>query len=119
MGLKNHSEIGWVLREYNSLVENARRLGIKSPESQYNDGKIKGKVSRNKSIEGQRSPEKAAAEKVAVPESWIYPCDVAGESEPLHMQGKPTLAEFPKLIKQPRTTEVPKLLEGFKPIRRK
>ena len=53
VGVKSHSEIGWVLREYNTLVENARKLGIKSPESYYQDGKIKGKASRDKPSEAK------------------------------------------------------------------
>jgi len=114
VGLKNHSEIGWVLREYNTLVENALKLGIKSPEIYYHDGKLKGKTSRDKSDEVIASvKEVELGEKVNVSEIKIEPSDIIEEIEVLQSQRKPTLNELPNLVKQSKSTEIPQLLKGF------
>jgi hypothetical protein len=114
VGLKNHSEIGWVLREYNTLVENAQKLGIKSPENYYHDGKLKGKTSRDKSNEVRASlKETDLVKKVTVSEIKIEPSDIIEEIEVLESQRKPTLNELPNLVKQSKSTEIPQLLKGF------
>jgi len=114
VGLKNHSEIGWVLREYNTLVENALKLGIKSPEIYYHDGKLKGKTSRDKSDEVIASvKEVELGEKVNVSEIKIEPSDIIEEIEVLQSQRKPALNELPNLVKQSKSTEIPQLLKGF------
>ena len=61
VGYKNHSEIGWVLREYNQLISEAQKLGIPAPENYYNNGKIKGRASRDKGIT-EPSEKKAKAD---------------------------------------------------------
>jgi len=113
VGLKNHSEIGWVLREYNTLVENVQKLGIKSPEIYYHDGKLKGKTCRDKSNEVSASVKEALVKKVTVSEIKIEPSDIIEEIEVLQSQRKPTLNELPNLIKQFKSTEIPVLLKGF------
>jgi len=115
VGFKNHSEIGWVLREYNTLVEHANKLGIKSPETHYHDGKLNGKKSRDKGTDSPRAPEKAdLVNKINVSEMKIKHGETE-ESGVLHSQRKPGLNEFPDLVKQAGNTEMPELLGGFKP----
>lgn len=120
VGYKNHSEIGWVLREYNALMKDALNMGIKSPENYYNEGKIKGRSSRDWVIEGQKSPEKQnmAVKNGNVPdtESDFNLAEDIGDHNILK---KPSLNKLPDLIKKIRATEIPKLLDGFKPSRRK
>ncbi len=112
VGVKSHSEIGWVLREYNTLVENARKLGIKSPESYYQDGKIKGKASRDK-------PSEAKEKKADIVKNVTF-SEIKNETgeiqdfEVLQLQRKPRLNELPNLVKQTGHAEVPRLLKGFK-----
>jgi len=115
VGLKNHSEIGWVLREYNTLVENAGKLGIRSPETYYHDGKLKGKKSRDEGNE-VKAPGKTVdhVKKVTVSEIKIEPGEIE-EFEVLRSQRKPGLNELPNLVKQSGHTEMPELLGGFKP----
>jgi hypothetical protein len=115
VGVKSHSEIGWVLREYNTLLENARKLGIRSPESYYQDGKIKGKASRDK-------PSEAKEKKADIVKNVTF-SEIKNETgeiqefEGLQLQRKPGLNELPNLVKQTGYTESPGLLEGFKPLR--
>jgi len=121
VGLKNHSEIGWVLREYDDLIARAQKLGIKSPDSIYADAKIKGKAGRDKNIEGQKAPEKASAvprQSDASKPGIEFP-NVREEVRRDHPPGRPSLNEFPSLVRKGKATEVPGLLEGFKPSKRK
>lgn len=121
MGLKNHSEIGWVLREYDDILASALKLGIKSPDSYYANGKIKGKASRDKNIEGQKIPEKPTAvpRKFEFLDNGITPPDHTENVDIDHPLGKPSMHDIPNLMKRGKATEVPGLLEGFKSIRRK
>jgi len=112
VGLKNHSEIGWVLREYNSLVENARKLGIKAPEIYYHDGKLNGKKSKDKGND-VKSPEKAVVKKSIVSEIKIESGDMIEEFEVIRSQRKPGLNELPNLVKKARFIEIPQLLKGI------
>ena len=121
VGLKNHSEIGWVLREYDELLACALKLGIKSPDSYYADGKIKGKAGRDKNIEGQKAPEKATAvlRKFDVLDAKIDFPDRIEEVGRDHPLGKPSLNDFPSFVQKGRASEIPSLLQGFKPSKRK
>ena len=118
VGLKNHSEIGWVLREYNTLAENAQKLGIKAPETYYHDGKLNGKKSKDKGndIKGH---EKAAdrVKKGIVSEIKIESGDMIEDFEYLQSERKPGLNELPNLVKKARSIEMPRLLKGFKSLR--
>jgi hypothetical protein len=121
VGYKNHSEIGWVLREYNALMKNALNMGIKSPESYYNEGKIKGRLSRDRGgIEEQESPEKQnmAVKNGNVPDAG-NDFNLAEEIGDHIILKKSSLNKLPGLVKKIRATEIPKLLEGFKLSRRK
>ena len=101
VGLKNHSEIGWVIRDYNALAENARKLGIKSPELYYQDGRIKGRASREK---GDEVNEKNAdiVKKVTISEIKNETCEIE-RFEVLQMQQKPGFNEFLNSCKADRT----------------
>ena len=44
------------MREYNALIEEALNIGIKSPETYYYEGKIKGKENRDKGEGGNIIP---------------------------------------------------------------
>lgn len=121
MGLKNHSEIGWVLREYNDLTSKALNLGIKSPDSYYADGKIKGKASRDKSVEGPKKPEKETApvRKIVLTDHVVDHEIQKEESRFERRLQKPTLSELPKFVEKGSATEIPAFLEGFKPNKKK
>ncbi len=114
VGLKNHSEIGWVLREYNSLAESASKLGIKAPEIYYHDGKLNGKKSKDKGND-VKVPEKV--KKGIVSEIKVESGDMIEEFEVLRSQRKPGLNELPNLVKKARSVEIPRLLKGFKSFR--
>ncbi len=121
MGLKNHSEIGWVLREYNGLTSQALNLGLKSPDSYYADGKIKGKASRDKNVEGPKKTEKETApvRKIVFTDHVVEPDIQKEESGFERRLEKPTLNELPKFVEKGNATEIPAFLEGFKPNKRK
>jgi hypothetical protein len=120
VGHNNHSEIGWVLREYDDLIARALKMGIKSPDSYYADGKIKGKAGRDKNIEGQKAPEKATVvlRKFDVLGARI---DFPDRIEEVHRDtplGRPSMNDFPSFVRKGKASEAPGLLEGFKPIKK-
>jgi hypothetical protein len=120
VGLKNHSEVGWVLREYNTIMENAQKLGIKSPEIYYQDGKLKGKTSREQSHEVRASVKEAdITKKGTVTDIKVESSDIIKEFDDLQSKRKPSLNELPNLVKQTKYTEMPQLVKGFKSIRRR
>lgn len=121
VGLKNHSEIGWVLREYNSLIEKANRLGVKSPEAYYNDGKIKGKENRDKGIDAGKGPERSpdAVKVVFSKEIETGKEDAINDIKTSHPNRMPTFNELPKLVRKTRATDMPELLSGFRPLKRR
>ena len=99
----------------------AQKLGIKTPDSYYNDGKIKGKSSRDKHIEGPKAPEKAPVEirKVKVENANIEFLDQIEDVKINPPLAKPSLSDMPGLVKRGRAGELPSFLDGFKPLRRK
>ncbi len=121
VGLKNHSEIGWVLREYNDLTSKALDFGIKSPDSYYADGKIKGKASRDKNVEGPKKPEKETAPvRKIVLTAHVVDHEIQKEESGFERRlQKPTLSELPKFVEKGNATEIPAFLEGFKPNKKK
>lgn len=95
-------------------------MGIKSPDSYYADGKKKGKMNRDKHIDGSKIPEKAATEarkRIELPDPGI---DLSEKEdvELYHPLKKPLFNEFPNFVKKSSTTEIPGLLKGFKPSKR-
>ena len=121
VGLKNHSEIGWVLREFNVLIRDAQHLGVKSPESYYNDGKLKGKASRDRGLEAPKSheKEKGGMKKVELIIASSDINNITEEIESHHLLRKPSFNELPPLVKKSKVTEMPELLEGFRLLKRK
>ncbi len=119
VGYKNHSEIGWVLREYNALIKEALNLGIKSPETYYYDGKIKGKASRDRGVVGHKNLENEAQGRVVVSDKDEAPYDLPAESWPDNFLKKPNLDGIPQLIEKIRMLEIPKFLDGFRFFSRK
>ncbi|MCZ7402760.1 MAG: hypothetical protein O8C61_11115 [Candidatus Methanoperedens sp.] len=116
MGLRGHSEIGWVLREYNDLINKASKLGIKLADSYYSDGKTRGKTSKDTGVDASKALQK--------PDVFVKKADVSGimpgfdndieEIETHTPQKKPSLTELPKFIRKGRASEIPGLLDGFK-----
>jgi hypothetical protein len=121
VGLKNHSEIGWVLREFNVLMRDAQHLGIKSPESYYNDGKLKGKASRDRGLEGPKVHEKETKgiNKVELIITSSDINNITEEIESHHLLREPSFNELPPLVKKSKVTKIPELLEGFRLLKRK
>ena len=116
MGLKGHSEIGWVLREYNDLIARAQKMGIKSPDSLYTQGKIKGKTTRDEGDDVHKSAQKADVFVKKVSVSDIDPgyYDELKENETNTPLKRPSLNDLPDFIKKTRSSEIPGLLEGSK-----
>jgi len=119
VGYRNHSEIGWVLREYTRLMEEALNIGIQLPENYYNNGKIKGKASRDRGIE--ESSEKGAL-KVStdhVPDMKIDAESITAEPDEPNFLRKPSLSDSPPLVERVSMVDVPKFLCKTKLLQRK
>jgi hypothetical protein len=116
VGSRGHSEIGWVLREYNDLITQAQKMGIKSPDSHYAQGKVKGKISRGKGDDLQKSTEKVDVFVKKVDDSDIVRknYDVSKENETNTPLTRPSLNELPRFVKKTRSLEIPGLLKGSK-----
>lgn len=121
MGLKNHSEIGWVLRDYNDLINKAEKLGIKSPDSYYVEGKTKGKTSKDTGVDPQKASQKPDVFVKKVTTSAIMDGfdDDIEEIETETPLEKPSMNEFPTFIRKNKASEIPGFLDGFKPHRRR
>ena len=96
-------------------------MGIKSPDSHYALGKVKGKTAKDKGDDVHKSAEKAdvLVKKVDVTDIWAGEYDIIKENETNTPLKRPSLNEFPELIKKIRSSEIPGLLEGLKPSKRK
>lgn len=100
----------------------ASTLGIKTPDSYYVDGKIKGKASKdNKNIEAAKIPknEPPAVRKVIVRDPVVEPNIHKEDSGFDHRLEEPSFSEMPKFVEKSRATEIPSFLEGFRPNKRK
>ncbi|NJD76764.1 MAG: hypothetical protein FIB08_06680 [Candidatus Methanoperedens sp.] len=119
MGYNNHSEVGWVIREYTKLIEEARELGIESPETHYNEGKTKGKSGRNKGV--GVSPEGKCVEAAAShsPDTKIDLSDTTDKVHREHFLKKPSLNSIPDMIEKISMVDLPKFLYGFKLFHKK
>lgn len=119
VGYKNHSEIGWVLREYNKLISEAQTLGIQSPENYYNEGKVKGRSNRDKGI-GEYSgkiAQDAGTDRPAEPGDDKH--NLPEEENANRFLGKPSPDRLPGLVEKISMIEIPKFLYGFKLFRNK
>ncbi len=120
MGLKSHSEIGWVLREYNDLINKARKFDLNSSDSYYIDGKTKGKTSKDTGIETNNTAQKADVFVKKVDTSGIIGFDDDIEEIGTYSpQEKPSFIELPTNIRKSKASKIPGFLEGFKPHRRR
>jgi hypothetical protein len=115
VGYKNHSEVGWVLREYNQLISEAQKLGIPMPENYYNNGKIKGRASRDKGItesSGKKVQQETGASRT--PGAAADLDTSRDESEEENFLKRPSLDDLPRLVKKINMVELPRFLQGFK-----
>jgi hypothetical protein len=108
------------LREYNALIKEALNLGIKSPETYYYEGKIKGKASRDRGIMGHKVREERETVPGNVPATDN---ENAGktkkETKSYNLLRKPGFNSFPRLVEKIGMIEFPKFLGGFKIFNRK
>ncbi|HEY9206221.1 MAG TPA: hypothetical protein VIO58_09885 [Candidatus Methanoperedens sp.] len=114
MGYKNHSEIGWVLREYNNLIDEAKKAGIESPEKYYDDGKIKGKSSRDKGAGLSAESKKVRANAGYVTDTNPDLGDLKDEEYNKIFLNKPSFNGIPGMIEKITAVEIPKFIYGFK-----
>jgi hypothetical protein len=96
-------------------------LGVKSPDSYYIDGKTKGKTSKDTGVDPHKAEQKPDIFVKKVDASGI----MAGFDEDVEEivtntpQKKPSLNELPTFVRKSKSSEIPELLEGFKPSRRR
>lgn len=104
-----------MLREFNDLIDKALKSGIKSPDSYYVEGKIKGKTSRDKGIEAQKVPEISnSVKKVPITDIGTSFDDLSEEEEYSTPVKRPSMNELPKFINKGRAVEIPSFLKNFK-----
>ncbi|VVB88108.1 Uncharacterised protein [uncultured archaeon] len=115
VGYKNHSEIGWVLREYNQLISEAQKLGIPMPENYYNNGKIKGRSNRDKGItesSGKKVQQEAGTSRTPGAAADLDAPRDEGEED--NFLKRPSFGDIPRLVKKINMVELPRFLHGFK-----
>jgi hypothetical protein len=112
VGYKNHSEVGWVLREYNELMDEAHKIGIGSPEGFYNDGKTKGKSGRDKGLCEASVKKNIEAGKTS--EKGTDLSDFKEEDKAVHLFKKTPRGGIPDLLEKISMVEIPKCLYGIK-----
>lgn len=104
-----------MLREYNQLISEAQKLGIQTPESYYNNGKVKGRASRDKGItesSGKKAQQEAGASRTPGAAADLdTPRD---ESEEENFLKRPSFGDLPRLVKKMNMVELPRFLQGFK-----
>lgn len=114
MGYHNHSEIGWVHREHERLMNDALIIGIASPDNFYNEGKVKGRLSRERGIIGQRGSENGFGKLGAVENAKNELSESSDKIDKTNFLSKPVHTELPRMIKKIKAIEIPKSLKGFK-----
>ncbi len=117
VGYKNHSEVGWVLREYCRLMDEARRIGIESPESFYNEGKTKGKAGRDKGICDTSEKKNIGGGKTYATKTDVS--DFKQEDKAARLLKKPPLGNIPDFLEKISMVEIPKFLYGIKLFHKK
>ncbi len=109
------------MREYNALIKEALDLGIKSPETYYYEGKIKGKAGRDRGIVGHKVQE----EKEEIVSGNVPAKDnedaikTKKETKSYKLLKKPDFNCIPHLVKKISMIEFPQFLGGFKLFNRK
>ncbi|SNQ58907.1 hypothetical protein [Candidatus Methanoperedens nitratireducens] len=104
-----------MLREYNRLISEAQKLGIQTPENYYNNGKVKGKASRDKGI--TESSGKIAQKEISAsrtPGAAANTDTPVDEGEEENILKKPSFSDLPRLVKKMNMVELPRFLQGFK-----
>jgi len=99
-----------VLRDYNRLMKEASELGIASPGSYYDKGKVEGGMSRDIRVEGQQSKGEIARDDTDIKfrdEITKEPVDKKHLFLPV---SKPSLCDFPDIAGRIRASEIPRLL---------
>lgn len=124
VGNKNHSEIGWVLRDYNKLINDALKNGIKSPENYYEEGKKKGIESRDHGAIGHKSEKETvtASKKIRFAEGIKKDTDKDKVTRKRSFHSpleRPSLSDLPRAAEKIKLSEIPKLLGGFKFLTKK
>ncbi|MCZ7382968.1 MAG: hypothetical protein O8C64_15535 [Candidatus Methanoperedens sp.] len=107
------------MREYDALIKEAQSLGIKSPESYYNEGKIKGKAGRDRGEVGHKIPQEG---KIVPGDAQALDNDLSKKKEKTqsyYLLKKPGISSLPSLFDKISMTELPKFLGGFKLFNRK
>lgn len=104
-----------MLREYNRLISEAQKLGIQTPENYYNNGKVKGKASRDKGItesSGKITQKEISASRT--PGAAANTDTPVDEGEEENILKKPSFSDLPRLVKKMNMVELPRFLQGFK-----
>jgi len=96
-------------------------MGLKSPDSHYAQGKLKGKTTKDKGDDVHKSSEKVEVlvKKINVSDigaGYFYDIKENETNTPLK---RPSLNELPEFIKKSRSSEIPGLLEGYTASKRK
>jgi len=103
------------LREYNALIKEAMNLGIKSPETYYYEGKIKGKANRDRGEVGHKVQEEGKIVSGNIPgKDNDDVSKTKKKTQSYYLLKKPGFSSFPRLVDKIRMTELPKFLGGFK-----
>ncbi len=104
-----------MLREYNQLISEAQKLGIQTPENYYNNGKVKGRASRDKGItesSGKIVQQEAGTSRT--PGAAANTDTPVDEGEEENFLKKPSFSDLPHLVKKINMIELPRFLQGFK-----
>lgn len=100
-------------------MNEAIALGIKSPDTYYTEGKIKGKASRDRGVVGHKYLENEKKGRAVVSDKAEVSYDITDENLPDNLLKKPMLIGIPQLIVKIRMLKAPKFLDGFKHFNRK
>lgn len=104
-----------MLREYNQLISEAQKLGIQTPENYYNNGKVKGRASRDKGItESSGKKVQQEAGPIRTPGSTAELDTPHDEGEEENSLKRPSFGDLPRLVKKINMVELPRFLYGFK-----
>ncbi|HEY9246415.1 MAG TPA: hypothetical protein VIO11_06170 [Candidatus Methanoperedens sp.] len=107
-----------MLREFNRLMDEARKLGIQSPEDHYNEGKTKGRSSRDKGI-GEAAGKKLA-EKATYSKDTLTDQDESKDEYNVDLLvKKPSMSNIPDLLEKISMVEIPKLIYGLRFLHKK
>jgi hypothetical protein len=108
------------LREYDALIKKALNLGIKSPETYYYEGKIKGKAGRDRGIVGHKFQEEGEIVSGNIPAKDNEDAIKSKkETKSYNLLKKPDFNSIPHMVKKISMIEFPRLLGGFKLFNRK